>query len=387
LGTEPATKIGIIGTGFIGNGLLKALEYFHDLDVSCVLTRRDLGQFAHTSLYTNSIQELIDKSQLVVECAGDTLYSTDAISRVMEAGLPVLTMNAELHVTCGTYLSQKGLLTEAEGDQPGTLAALHEDAVAMGFKPLVYGNLKGFLNHDPKLEDMQHWAKMQGISLTQVTGFTDGTKLQIEQVLVANGIGARIIQQGMLGFEADEVQEGSLLLAERAKAFGHPISDYLLSSPNTKRKLPAGVFIVAEHDPRQKDALKYLKMGEGPFYTLLRNYHLCHLEIPKTIRRILQGGGVLLDNSSHPTSSVAAIAKVPLKPGMKIERGVGGFHARGEAVEIRALPNHLPIGLMSNTVITKAVEPGQMVSMDDVELQDSLALKAWQLTRVRAMSA
>ena len=39
---------------------------------------------------------------------------------------------------------------------------------------------------------MLHWSRRNGISLPMVTAFTDGTKLQIEQALVANGLGATI---------------------------------------------------------------------------------------------------------------------------------------------------------------------------------------------------
>ena len=48
---------------------------------------------------------------------------------------------------------ERGLLSEAEGDQPGCLAALAEDAVATGFQPLVYCNMKAFLNRDPNPEE------------------------------------------------------------------------------------------------------------------------------------------------------------------------------------------------------------------------------------------
>jgi predicted homoserine dehydrogenase-like protein len=287
-------------------------------------------------------------------------------------------MDAELHVTTGSYLSQQGFITEAEGDQPGTLAALHRDIVTMGFKPLVYGNLKGFLNHYPTLEEMQHWSSVQGISLEQVTGFTDGTKLQIEQVLVANGLGAKIAIQGMYGYISEDIQEGSIRLAEQAKEMGAPISDYLLCHPQAKKRFPAGVFITAEYDHRQAAALRYLKLGDGPFYTLIRNYHLCHLEIPKTIRQVIQGDGVLLNNSDHPSASVAVISKTLLKPGTRITRSGRNFLVRGEAIPIDAVPNHVPIGLMSNAVITRAVEPGQMILFDDVEIPDSLAYQAWK---------
>jgi len=158
---------------------------------------------------------------LIVEAAGDPIYGTDLIAQALQAGLPVVTMDAELQITSGTYLSTLGYLAEAEGDQPGALAALYRDAVAMGFKPLVYGNLKGFLNHYPTLEEMKHWANVQGISLTQVTAFTDGTKLQVEQALVANGLGATIAQQGLLGYVTADVNEGSYRLAADAMQIGN----------------------------------------------------------------------------------------------------------------------------------------------------------------------
>ncbi len=373
-------RIGVIGTGFIANGLMKAIECQPDMVVSAVLTRRPLSDFPLSELHTQSVDELLNKSQVIIECAGDPIYGTEVVARALEASLPVITMDAELQVTSGTYLSTLGVLTEAEGDQPGALAALKREALAMGFKPLVYGNLKGFLNHLPTMEDMQYWAKVQGISLDQVTAFTDGTKLQLEQVLVANGLGATIACQGLLGYSSADVEEGSYRLAAQAKNLGQPISDYLLSQPGAPKKLPAGVFITGEHDPRQAPSLKYLKLGEGPFYTLLRNYHLCHLEIPKTIREVMQGGQVLLDNSSKPSTSVVAIAKTALKPGQFINQALGSFEVRGEAILINTMPDHLPIGLMRNARIRHHIEPGQLLTMGDVDLPNSLALKAWQYT-------
>ncbi|PIU23054.1 MAG: NAD(P)-dependent oxidoreductase, partial [Chloroflexi bacterium CG08_land_8_20_14_0_20_45_12] len=55
--------------------------------------------------------------------------------------------------------------------------------------------------------------------------------------LVANGLGASIAQQGMLGIECVDYQDGAKRLAERADTLGVKISDYVLSP-----KSPAGVF-------------------------------------------------------------------------------------------------------------------------------------------------
>lgn len=377
---EKKANIGIIGTGFVGSGLKKTIDFLPDMEVSAILTKRNLQDFSDEGAYTHSIQELIDKSDLVVECNGDPVYATDILIQVMDAGIPVVTMDAELHITSGSYLSTRGFITEAEGDQPGVLAALNQNLVSMGFRPLVFGNLKGFLNLHPTLEEMKYWAVIQGISLEQVTGFTDGTKVQIEQALVANGLEAVIAKQGMYGYESEDIDLGSKLLATHAKDAGSPISDYLLCSPHANPKFPAGVFITAEYDQQQAPALKYLKLGEGPYYTLIRNFHLIHLEIPATIRNVLQGGGVLLDNSSRPTASVCVIAKKALQPGTIIKRADRNFQVRGEAISINELPNHVPIGLMNDVVIQRKIEPGQVIEFSDVEVNESKAYSGWKYT-------
>lgn len=380
MSSEKQAKIGIIGTGFIGNGLKKVIGLLTDMAVSSVLTRRNLDEFPSESVYTNSVQELIDKSDLVVECNGNAVYATEILEQVMEAGIPVVTLDSELHITSGSYLLTKGFITEAEGDQPGELAKLHSEIDTVGFKPLVFGNFKGFLNHNPTYEDMQHWSKVQGISIKQVTEATDGTKVQIEQAMVANGLGAVIAKRGLVGPESETITEGANILAEIAKQQGSPISDYLLCSPLAKQKFPAGVFITAEFDPSQADALRYFKLGDGPYYTLVHNYHLCQLEIPNTIRQVFWGHGVFLNNSERPTASVGAIAKKELKPGTVIPHDVRSFHVRGEALTIKEFPAHAPIGLMHDVVIKRTVEPGQMVEFDDVDIPDSKAFDAWKFT-------
>ncbi|MEA3357487.1 MAG: NAD(P)-dependent oxidoreductase, partial [Patescibacteria group bacterium] len=322
----------------------------------------------------------IDKSDLIVECNGNPIYATEILCKVLDADIPVVTLDAELHITAGSYLSTKGLITEAEGDQPGALAALKKDMVSMGFKPLVYGNLKGFLNLNPTPEEMKYWAKKQGISTRIVTSATDGTKIQVEQSLVANGLGAVVARQGLYGYESVDIEKDAKRLALHAKEINQPISDYLLKSSQSEGKFPKGVFITAEYDQSQASVFEYLKLGEGPFYTLVQNYFLCHLEVPKTIRQVLQDRSVLLDNSSHPTSGVCAIAKIDLEPGMPINWDNRPFHVRGEALSIKDAPNHVPIGLMNDVVIQRKVEAGQMLHFDDVEIPESKAYDAYKFT-------
>ena len=229
-------------------------------------------------------------------------------------------------------------------------------------------------------EEMLDWAERQGITLDQCISWTDGTKLQVEQALVANGLGATIAQDGLVGPADVGLQEGADILGARAAELAQPISDYLLS-----REAPPGVFIVATHEDDQKESLSTYKMGDGPYYVLVRPYHLAFFEIPKTISRVLEGKPPLLTNSSKPTISVAAVTKGIIPAGTIIQRGIGGFDVRGEAVKISENPDHVPIGLLSSAIVKHDMEPGHVVTFADVELPDSLALRAWSEIKKRAV--
>ena len=373
---QKKTKVGVIGTGFIAKGFARAMADQPDLELSRVLTRRDIrecGDFPRPDLLTKAKAELIDHSDLIVECCGDVAHATDVIDAAFKASRPVVTMDAEWHVTVGSYFVDQGLVTEAEGDQPGVLAALREDMLQMGFRPLVYGNIKGFQNLDPTPQEMRYWAQKQGLSLPMVTSATDGTKVQFEQALVANGFGADMLQEGFTALETRDVEQSAKDLAAKAKQQGRPVSDYVISA-----KFPSRVFIAAEHDETQQAALEYLKLGTGPYYVLYHNTTLCHLEIIKTVRRVLNGGGVLLNNSVTPRISMAAVAKKDLPAGTIIDFACGSFELRGHAVPILDHPGHVPIGLLNKAVIRRSVSRGQILTRDDVEVPDSLAVKAWK---------
>jgi predicted homoserine dehydrogenase-like protein len=372
-------KIGIVGTGFIARGLSFIIARHTQYVLSSVLTRRhnhpqtDYGLAIDPLKITNSIHAFIDNTDIIVECSGSVLHGTEVIYHALKAGRQVITMNAELQVTTGSWLQQFGYLTEAEGDQPGSTARLHQDVVASGFKPLILGNIKGYLNHNPTLADMIYWSKKNGISLNQVTSFTDGTKVQIEQALVANGLGVTIAQNGLLGCTSQTLQEGALELAYLADTLGYPISDFIIPNDSS-----TGVFIVATHDPEQQPYLQYYKLGEGPYYILERTFHLCHLEIMKTVTASYHGDPPLLNNGHYPHISVAAIAKKPLYPDQTLEHGIGSFDMRGEAIKISDCPSHIPIGLIENCVVKRPIEAGQTITFDDLIIPDSMALSAWQ---------
>lgn len=371
-------KVGIVGTGCIARGLVNLLSHRKDMQVTGMLTRRkgnikELAKFKN--LITLEPERMMEKSDVIVVSTGDPIYSTDIIDLAFTYELPVITMDADTQVVSGHWLSQRGFITESEGDQPGCLAALKEEVVQMGFEPVVYGNIKGFLNHNPSLQDMIFWAEKQGFSIHSVTSFTDGTKLQIEQCLVANGLGAKIAKQGLIGEKVSKLEDGAFSLAKEAENLNKVLSDYIISPES-----PPGVFIVTTHFENMAAGLETYKMGKGPYYLHYKPIHLCYFEIPKTIIRTVNSKRVLLDNGVQPSVSVGAVAKEIVNAGTKVEKGIGSREMRGEAINIADQLNHVPIGLMDNVIIKTNLEPGQIITFNDVDIPDSKALDAWRYT-------
>jgi predicted homoserine dehydrogenase-like protein len=233
--------------------------------------------------------------------------------------------------------------------------------------------MKAFLDRNPTPENMRYWASKQNYSMPMVTSFTDGTKVQIEQALVANGLGAGIAQEELIGLETGDLAHAAKELGDAAVRAGYPISEYILD-----RGLQHGVFIVARHEDEQQDALSNFKLGDGPYYLLVKDYCLVHLEVFKTIDRIVRGGRTLLNNSASPTVGVAAVAKHDLAPGTVIERGYGSFDLRGICVNIADRPGHLPICLANDLRVKTSVQAGQVLTLDDVEMPDTTALDIWR---------
>ena len=377
--------VGIIGTGFVSSHFVRELSRRSEYRLGKVLTRRPLSSclnYPAPKSLTNSLDDLIDHCDVVFECTGDVAHAASTVGAILAAGKPVVTLNAEFHATIGSHFVDQGLLTEAEGDQPGCLAALHEEATAMGFTPIVYGNMKSFLDRNPSPEDMRFWADKQDYSIPMVTSFTDGTKVQIEQCLVANGLDAGIAQEDLLGLETGDLKQATEELGKAADKLGYPISEYILD-----RGLQHGVFIVARHDDAQSQPLQNFKLGSGPYYLLVKDYCLVHLEVFKTIDRVVKEQRPLLNNSNAPRISVASVAKRDLAPGDVIERGCGSFDLRGICVNIAERPGHLPICLANDLRVQRPVAAGQVLTASDVEMPESDALSIWQEIESQALGA
>ncbi len=372
-------RVGAVGTGFIVREVAHALAAAADLDLTRVLTRRPVDEVdgVDRAALTHDVDELIAASDIVFESTGDPVHATAVVEQALLAGRPVVTMDAELHVTTGTYLAGLGYLTEADGDQPGATALLRREALDMGFRPLAYVNVKGFLDPNPGREAMEHWSGLQGLSVTETTSFTDGTKLQIEQALCANAFGATLDRAGMIGGAVRDLHATDHLVAA-ARERGRPIADYILC-PGA----PPGVAVLADHDAALRHPhygpYEKLRTAGDSAYVLVRPFHLCGLEVVKSLRAVVLGEPPLLTNGTDPPHvGVAAVAKRDLATGTLVDHGIGSFDVRGEAVIVSERPDHLPLGLLRHARLRRDVERGATVTADDVDLPESRALEIWR---------
>ena len=394
----------VVGLGFMGFGLVSVSKTLKNLRVPLVITRRpnDARKFLQEKGFKvvieenpGKIKDLADKgyisvsdnldliksyeNEIVIEMTGTVAYGTDAALRVLHAGKQLVTMNPELQATVGTELKkiadQKNLvITDVYGDQPGSLSRVINNAKMMGFKPLVAGNMKRYMDKHATQEKMRPWAKDKGLAVRQTVSFTDGTKQSIEMNLVSNYFGMKILTPGMRGPRIEDFHQAIPAFAnENIPPVG--VVDYVIGL-----KLFPGVFVIAEHrDPHQQKYLRYLNMGEGPRYVLFDAYHLTHLEVPMTIAQVALFKQEVINNGLNPTTKTAAMAKFDLKKGQKLD-GIGGDTVYGQIYLEKESKDYLPVGLSHEAVIKKDIPQDQPIKMNDVELPKNSATKLLGLT-------
>ena len=389
----------VVGLGFMGFGFVSVARTLKNLRIPLIITRRpeaakkfleekgfkvrfedDVGKikdFADKGYISVSDNlELIKEyeNKIVIEMTGTVAYGTDAALRVLHAGKQLVTMNPELQATVGTELKKiadkKGLvITDVYGDQPGSLSRLISNARMMGFRPIVAGNMKRYMDKHATQKKMQPWADDKGLAVRQTVSFTDGTKQSIEMNLVSNYFGMKILKPGMEGPRIEDFHEAIPAFADE-KIPPEGIVDYVIGL-----KLFPGVFVIAEHtDPHQQKYLRYLNMGEGPRYVLFDAYHLTHLEVPMTIAQVVLFKQEVINNGLNPTTRTAALAKFNLKKGQKLD-GIGGDTVYGQIYLEEESKDYLPVGLSHDAILKRDVLQDQPIKLSDVELPVNAATK------------
>jgi predicted homoserine dehydrogenase-like protein len=131
-----------------------------------------------------------------------------------------------------------------------------------------------------------------------------------------------------------------------------------------------GVFAVVTTDhPRLRQALVYRDMGNGPYYTLFRPYHLCSIEVPLTCAMLAIRGKSNMVPLDKLSSEVFVVAKQDLQPGDVLD-GIGGchFYCLIDEYSVALQEGLLPAGIAKDAKLIRAVRRDTPIRYDDVEL-------------------
>lgn len=399
----PAT-IAIVGAGYVGTGVIHALERSPGMRPALVVNRTPetavaafvaLGYGQNDIVVSDTMAELetaISRGvpavttqtsaltslpiDLVVEATGAIDYGAETILSVLESGRSVVSFNAECDALLGGVFSDRArangaVYTIADGDQPGVLFRLRDDVAAMGFEVTAMINCKRHLDVHQTPSTGAGYTSRDATSAKMTTAFGDGTKMQIEQAVVSNATGLSPDRRGMHGvksmLETAATDIGSLL-GNRGRV------DYTLGGD-----FGAGVGVLGHHPDHalHERAMRLYKMGDGPNYFFFRAFHLVHLEVPRTIADVVLDQRPLAEVRGPRTAEVISLAKSDLDAGTDLD-GIGGFCAYGVIDTLENASGLLPVALSEFATLESPVRSDEPIPLDAVSLDTSrTVVKEW----------
>jgi predicted homoserine dehydrogenase-like protein len=322
---------------------------------------------------------------VMLESTGVPEIGARAALRSARRGQDVAMMNVETDITVGPllhwYAQQKGVLYAlAAGDEPAACKELYDLAVSMGFTIVAAGKGKNNpldRHATPTDPAVQQEAARRGLSPNMLVEFVDGSKTMIEMAATSNATGLVPDIRGMHGpqTDRDHLAQTFALRQDGGVLSQMGVVDYGIG------QVAPGVFVIVHTDhPRLREAMVLRDMGDGPYYTLFRPFHLCSIEVPLTcallaIRR--QSNMVPLDRL---VSEVFAVAKRDLAPGDTLD-AIGGtaYYSLIDTFEVARTEQLLPIGLASGARVVRAVAMDTPITAADVEIKPSTVYSLRQL--------
>ncbi|MEZ5248954.1 MAG: hypothetical protein R2713_06995 [Ilumatobacteraceae bacterium] len=202
----------------------------------------------------------------LVDITGAIDYGAAIALDAIECRKHLVLMNAEIDATIGALLRRKAdaagiILTAADGDQPGVQLNLWRYVKGMGMTPRVLGNIKGLQDPYRTPTTQAAFAARWKQTPKMVTSFADGSKVNVEQAVVANATGFHVPKRGMYQYRHDgHVNDMTTMYdVDQLREWGG-IVDYVVGAA------PApGVYCIAERaEPLHRHLLELYKLGEGP---------------------------------------------------------------------------------------------------------------------------
>ncbi len=323
---------------------------------------------------------------VILDATGVPEIGSRAALRAVRNGKQLAMMNVEADITVGPilnwYARQKGVLYAlAAGDEPAACKELYDFADSLGFTIVAAGKGKNNpLNRHASSADnnMIKEAARRGLSPNMLVEFVDGSKTMIEMAAVSNATGLVPDVRGMHGPDTDR---DHLHFDFRLKEDGGVLNKMGVVDFGIGRVAP-GVFLVVHTDhPRLREAMVLRDMGNGPYYTLFRPFHLCSIEVPLTCAQLVIQNYSAMYPLNRLVSEVFAVAKHDLTPGEVLDN-IGGVHYYSliDTYDQARAERLFPIGLAKNARVVHPVPIDTPITLDDVELPSTtiLALRMLQ---------
>ncbi len=389
-------RIGLIGCGEMGTDILSQVAHMHGVDVVAVADSRTgrvskaaematgnadrvkeagsaaalmaaiesghIGATADASLVAQN--PLID---VLIDATGRPGVGAEIGLMAMQHGKHLVMMNVEADVTIGAYLKHEAdrlgvVYSLGAGDEPSACMELIEFVSALGHTIVSAGKGKNNpLNYDATPDMYEEEARRRNMNPRMLVEFVDGSKTMVEMTAIANATGLIPDVPGMHGPSATKEQLSKILVP---KEDGGVLSRKGVVDFSIGKGVAPGVFVVAEmRHPRIRERMEDLKMGEGPYFTFHRPYHLTSLEVPLTCARAVLYGKADMVPLPVPVADVCALAKRDLMPGEKFD-SIGEYMyrshimTRGDAKAASAVP----CGLIDGGKVTAPVRKGELIT-------------------------
>jgi len=397
-------RVGASAIEWMGSGLIAAFSHVPGMEIS-VVANQDTQEGIDSLMAAGIDQEQIVKSDdlntiedaiqagkrvvtpdprilaqinnldIVTDSTWSPAIGAEVADSCISYGKNVVLVNIEADVTVGHILKRKAaqagvLYSVSSGDEPGCLMELYDYVKSIGYEVITIGKGKNNpLNNSATPDMVVESAAKADKDPVQVASYVDGTKTMFEMACAANATGCKPMQRGMIGPEAtfENVSE-IFALEEDGGISKFPGNIDFVQGPS----MSGGVFItVRVNDKRIQADLNYLKVGKGKYFTFFRHYHLWFLEASISIAQACVNKQVWLEPLDEPVADVMTVAKRDLNAGDILER-FGGYTNYGvmDLAEETRKTNALPIGLSPGARIVNPVKTGQIVTWDDVALDE-----------------
>jgi predicted homoserine dehydrogenase-like protein len=314
---------------------------------------------------------------VVIDATGNpntgTAFALDAITN----GKHVVMLNVEADITIGRHLKAQAqsagvVYTGAMGDEPACAIELIGFAQSLGLKIVCAGKGKNNpLKFDAVPVEYEAEARARNMNARMLVEFVDGSKTMIEMVAIANCTGLVPDVPGMHGPAATREELAHVLIP---KSHGGVLSKSGCVDYSIGKGVAPGVFCIVETDhPRVAERMVDLKVGKGPYFSIMRPYHLTSLEVPLSAAKAVLHRRADMVPLDHPVAEAVTVAKRNLNPGETLGKiGETEYRAWAMTAAQARQSNAVPLGLAEQARVIKPVKAGDYLTYDNCVPDDSL---------------